>query len=144
MVPRALRAEHRGVTNTLGTVVAIIEDDDGMRRALQRILETEGYVTELHATAEEYLVGAAQTRARCMVLDLRLPGMSGVELMTRLRSQERGLPTILVTGFDLQVQWAELLGADCCLVKPFPPEILLQAVHRCLSRNSHVEDSDVL
>lgn len=122
--------------NTPATVVAVIEDDEGMRRAMRRILETEGYVTELHATAEDFLAQQARSRAGCLVLDLRLPGMSGIELMNRLRSDRHALPTVLVTGFDVPLRWADLTGASCCLVKPFPPETLLAAVDRCLGGTS--------
>lgn len=121
--------------NPRSGLVAIVEDDEEMRRALRRILETEGYVTELHSTAEQYLLNPPKADVSCLVLDLHLPGMSGIELMGRLRAQERSVPTVLVTGFDVPLRWEKFTGADCCLLKPFAPEVLLQAVERCVARS---------
>src|SRR5688572_7957106 len=123
----SVRTQHAGV-------VAIVEDDAGMRSAVNRVLEAEGYLTEQFGSAEEFLAGGGQARARCLVLDLCLPGMSGVELMRCLRSEAAALPTVLVTGYDVPVQWAEMTGAECCLIKPFSPELLLQMVQRCVAQ----------
>jgi FixJ family two-component response regulator len=114
-------------------VVAIVEDDESMRSAMRRVLETEGYVTEIFGSAEEFIAKGAATRARCLVLDLRLPGMSGLELYRHLRSWAQPMPTVLVTAYDLRVSAGDLASGDACLQKPFPAELLLGAVERCLS-----------
>jgi FixJ family two-component response regulator len=121
------------VSDTPASLVAIIEDDEGMRRAMRRILEAEGHVTESHATAEEFLASAQLRRPGCLVLDLRLPGMSGIDLMAHLRVAALEVPTILVTGYDVRLRWAELTGARYCLLKPFEPEVLVRAVRSCLA-----------
>ena len=107
-------------------VIAVVEDDEGMRQAMRRLLEAEGFATEVFASAEALLAAGAAERARCLVLDLQLPGMSGVELDRRLRDDGRELPTLFVTGReDLR---RNLRVFDRCLVKPFPGEVFIEAV----------------
>jgi FixJ family two-component response regulator len=107
-------------------VVAVVDDDEGMRNAMRRVLETEGFVTEVFGTAEDFLATGAASRVQCLVLDIQLPGMSGIELQGRLRAMGRRLPTILVTAHAIK-------GTESCLVKPFPAEMLLQAVSRSIA-----------
>jgi FixJ family two-component response regulator len=123
-------------------LVAIVEDDEGMRRAVRRILETEGYVTEQHATAEEFLSRRALSPIGCLVLDVHLPGISGIELMYRLRSMAKAIPVVLITGLDVGFQRPTIAGAEYCLVKPFPPEVLLGAVERCMAQCSERRRGD--
>jgi FixJ family two-component response regulator len=106
-------------------VVAVVDDDGEMRRAMQRVLETEGYVTEAFGTAEDFLASGAATRAACLVLDVHLPGMPGTELYGRLHAMGSRLPAVFVSAHAIE-------ETDDCLVKPFPAEKLIQAVERRL------------
>jgi len=120
------------VTTATENIVAIIEDDEGMRNAIRRVLEGEGYATLPFASAEEFLAAQAPCFTKCLVLDVHLPGMSGIELMRRLRAVKHAIPTIVISGRDLPVRDAESMHEDCSLAKPFAPESLIQAVQRCL------------
>jgi FixJ family two-component response regulator len=107
-------------------VVAIVDDDDGMRHAMRRVLETEGFATELFGTAEAFLASGAASRAECLVLDIHLPGMSGFELHGRLRAMGHELPTVFVTAHAAK-------ETANCLIKPFPAETLIRAVHESIA-----------
>ena len=115
-----------------GSVVVVVENDDGMRRALERMLEVSGFATETFESAEALLAAGAASRARCLVLDIQLSGMSGFDLHRRLQDAGAPPPVIFITGHDnaaVRAQ-AEALGAIAYLPKPFPPEVLVDAVSR--------------
>src|SRR5262245_40696038 len=102
-----------------------------MRQAMCRLLEAEGFTTERFASAEACLAAGAAERARCLVLALQLPGMSGVELERKLRAEGRVLPTVFITGReDLR---RRLRVFDRCLIKPFPGETLVEAVREAFA-----------
>jgi FixJ family two-component response regulator len=107
-------------------LVAVVDDDEGMRKAMRRVLESEGYVTETFGTAEEFLAAGAAARAQCLVLDIHLPGISGTELHVRLHAMGCRVPTIFVTAYP---------GNETrdCLLKPFLAESLTSAVRRSIA-----------
>lgn len=114
--------------------VAIIEDDEDMRHAIRRVLETEGFLTELFDSAEAFLDSGAVSRAQCLVLDIRLPGMSGIELHKRLLSDNCAVPTIFTTAHeDVHVRRLRELGMRC-IVKPFLGEALVEEVTRAIEQ----------
>lgn len=100
-----------------------------MRLAIGRVLETEGFVSEAFASAEAFLASGAQARADCLVLDVHLPGMSGLELHEQLAAAGSAPPTVFITAHDdIHVRRRVLRRAECLLTKPFLGETLLQAV----------------
>lgn len=109
----------------MSTLVAVVDDDEGMRKAMRRVLETEGYVTEVFSTAEAFLASGAAGRADCLVLDVHLPGMSGLDLHGRLRAMGRWLPTVFVSAQAVK-------ETDDCLIKPFPADRLIQAIGKSM------------
>jgi len=112
--------------------VAIIDDDEAMREAIRRVLETEGFRTELFASAEMFLASGAASRVQCLVLDIRLPGMTGIALHERLRSANLIVPTIFITAHeDVYARRLLASGADC-LAKPFLGETLVTAVTKAI------------
>jgi DNA-binding response OmpR family regulator len=119
--------------------VVVVEDDAQMREALHSVLDASGYRTLLYPTAEAALDADAFAQARCAVLDVALPGMSGVELCERLRATPAGaaLPVILITAHDRRHlrDAAEALGVYAFLVKPF-------SGRRLASFIDHVEEPD--
>jgi FixJ family two-component response regulator len=127
----ARRRKIAPVSTSTASLVIVVEDDEGMRQAIRRVLEAGGFVTEVFNDAEALLASGAAARAECLVLDIHLGGMSGIELHERLRSEGREIPTVFVTAHE---DWGRrgllLTGADTCLVKPFPAEMLIQAVTR--------------
>ena len=120
------------------TIVAVIEDDAAARRALTRMLRAQGIRVASFSSAEELLHGISETRPRCLVIDVILPGMSGPDLLDRLRADHVTLPAIFVTGrIDApQVLRRRGLGEIPCLQKPFEPSLLIQAVTRALEGTS--------
>lgn len=122
------------------TIVAVIEDDAAARRALTRMLRAQGVRVASFASAEELLHGLSETRPRCLVIDVMLPGMSGPDLLDRLRADQVLLPAIFVTGrIDApQMLRRRGMGDVPCLQKPFEPALLVQAVTRALERESSV------
>lgn len=139
-MPRAPRAEHALVKPLPDSPVVIVEDDEQMCRAMRRILETEGHVTETFDTAEAFIASNAATRAKCLVLDVNLPGISGMELHRQLRSESHVIPTVVVTGRDIHARWVDFRETDCFLFKPFSAEALAGAVGRCVNRDRPEED----
>jgi FixJ family two-component response regulator len=102
-----------------------------MRLAIGRVLETEGFATESFASAEAFLASDASSRADCLVLDVHLPGMSGVELHDRLAATHACLPTVFITARDdVHLRRRVMQRAECLLMKPFLGETLIQAITR--------------
>lgn len=110
--------------------IVIVDDDDAARDSLQTLLEVQGFSVESFETCEEFLESAALHKGACLVLDVHLPGMSGLELMDELKSRRINLPTILVTGRnDKAIQErAAALGAVMLLEKPIDLDALMAAI----------------
>jgi len=119
---------------TLQTI-CIIEDDESVRRALRRLIRSLGFGVEAFATAEEFLQSFAQTLPCCLILDVHLPGLSGLELQRRLRAEGRSVPVVVITAYaDDKVREQALQdGAIAFLQKPFEELLLLQAVFRVVN-----------
>jgi FixJ family two-component response regulator len=110
-------------------VVIVVEDDADMRQAMRRVLQGEGFMTETFPSAEMFLASGPPSRARCLVLDIQLPGMSGLELHERLRSSGESIPTLFVTAHEgLCAKAMAAPGVSGCLVKPFAAEALAGTV----------------
>jgi FixJ family two-component response regulator len=110
--------------------VYVVDDDDSIRRALKRLLSSVGYHALTFASAEEFLEFAPEPGKGCIVLDIRLPKMTGLELQKRLASRESAYPVIFMTAHD-NPQWrerAEKAGAIAYLKKPFHEQSLLDGV----------------
>src|SRR5262249_26345420 len=105
-----------------------------MRKAIKRILRAGGFESVVFPSAEAALEAEAASTANCLVLDIRLPGMSGFELYQRLGLGGSELPVIFVTAHDEPAvrKEAERLGASSFLSKPFPGRMLLDAVAQAL------------
>jgi FixJ family two-component response regulator len=114
-------------------VVGVVEDDAAMRQAIRRVLEAEGFATEVFGSAEAFLASGAATRVACLVLDIHLPGMSGIELRQELASRGEGVATIFITAHDdTRLRSAAAQWAHDYLVKPFLGETLIRAVARSI------------
>jgi FixJ family two-component response regulator len=115
--------------------VLVVEDDESLRGALERLLGLAGFSAAACASAEAVLAGGLVGGAACVVCDLRLPGMSGLELLAVLRAQGWRTPLVLITAFDEPglAEKAEGLGAAGYLVKPFHGTALLSAVRAAIA-----------
>jgi FixJ family two-component response regulator len=111
-------------------MVALVEDDDSYRVAVQRLLKSAGFSVQSFATAEDFLRSGRQHETGCLITDIRMPGMSGLDLQAKLNADHCLIPTIFVTAHgdeDMRLQ-AMRGGAVKFMVKPFNGEILLESV----------------
>lgn len=111
--------------------IVIVEDDNGARQAFARLLNAAGFRAETFASAEALLESDVVASAACLVLDIHLPGLSGLELRRELvRSRTQLPPVIFITGHDEPATraQAEALGASAYLPKPFAGRTLVEAV----------------
>ena len=113
-------------------VVATVDDDRRVRQSVQSVLESAGYEAVTFASAEAFLQSGALSRVRCVIADVRLPGMDGTELQRQIRRERRQLPVILITAHDDEGLRQQALrdGAVAFLVKPFDGGDLLEHVAR--------------
>jgi FixJ family two-component response regulator len=115
-------------------LVAIVDDDDSMRSALQGLLRALGVPARTFASAEEFLNSGQQHQTACLIADIRMPGMSGLELQARLNAEHCRIPTIFITahGDEKMRMQALRAGAVEFLAKPFDDEALLESVRAAL------------
>jgi FixJ family two-component response regulator len=115
-------------------LVAIVDDDDLMRGALQGMLKSVGLRSQAFASAEEFLISGQQNHTACLIADIRMPGMSGLELQAELNDEQRRIPTIFITahGDEKMRMRALKAGAVEFLAKPFDDEALLKSVRAAL------------
>jgi FixJ family two-component response regulator len=115
-------------------LVAIVDDDDSMRSALQGLLKAVGLSSQTFASAEEFLKSGQQHQTACLITDIRMSGISGLELQTRLNAEHCRIPTIFITAHgDAQMRMRALrAGAVEFLAKPFDDEALLETVRAAL------------
>jgi len=120
----------QGKTN----LVAIVDDDDLMRGALQGMLKSVGLRSQAFASAEEFLKSGQQGQTACLIADVRMPGMSGLELQAELNDEQHRIPTIFITahGDEKMRMRALRAGAVEFLAKPFDDEALLESVRAAL------------
>jgi len=123
------------VAGPRGTVL-LVEDDDSMRKAIERLLEEGGYDCAAYKTAEPLLAECVDEQSVCLISDLKLPGMSGLDLLAALRAKGISLPFILITGHDAPGLRQEAMGrgATAYLAKPFRGKSLLEAVGAAVER----------
>ena len=115
-------------------LVAIVDDDDLMRSALQGLLKAVGLPARTFASAEEFLESGQQHDTACLIADIRMPGMSGLELQAKLHAERLRIPTIFITAHgDERLRMQALrAGAVEFLAKPFDDEVLLESVRAAL------------
>lgn len=111
-------------------LVAIVDDDGAVRTALVGLLRAVGYRAQAYASAGEFLASGPAREVSCVVLDLRMPGMSGLELQAELRSRSRRLPLVFITAHgDAEAERRAMQGgAIAFLQKPFDDEALLASL----------------
>jgi FixJ family two-component response regulator len=117
-----------------GKMVAVIEDDESYRVAVQRLLKSEGFSVQSFASAEDFLSSGQQHETGCLITDIRMPGMSGLDLQAKLNADHCPIPTIFITAHgdeDMRLQ-AMRGGAVKFMVKPFDCGILLESVRAAL------------
>jgi FixJ family two-component response regulator len=118
-----------------GWCIFIIDDDESVRRALRRLVLSIGLAVESFATAEEFLEAPAEPVPSCLILDIHLPGISGLDLQRRLSDEGRRIPVVFITAHaDPSVcDLALPLGTVALLHKPFEEQHLLDALAKALN-----------
>jgi two-component system response regulator DctR len=119
-------------------VIAILDDEDAFRRAMSRLLKTHGFEVAAYASARELIADTVRKRFDCLLLDLYMPGLSGIDVLAELRWNPEAPPTIVITGHDDPdlVKRALALNAFECQKKPISEATLLQSIGRALRRAS--------
>ena len=113
-------------------VIAIVDNDPSVLEGIDSLLRGSGYLTELYCSAEAFLDAATVSEVTCLVLDIQLDGMSGIELRHRLTASGSNLPTIFMTGCEDDEMCKRAIEAGCVtyLQKPFRADFLLDAIDK--------------
>jgi two-component system response regulator FixJ len=119
-----------------GATVYIIDDQDSVRHALAEMLSVFGFTVEAHESADSFLAALDPVRPGCVVADVRMPGMDGIELVRELHRRKLALPVILISGHaDVPMAVAGIkAGADDFIEKPIDDTQLIAAINRALAR----------
>ena len=115
---------------TSAGLVVIVEDDAGMRKSIERYLHASGYASASFASAEDFLRSPLDDSAFGLVLDIHLPGMSGIDLARCLLAGKKRLPVVFISAFDDAATRAEAVAVGCIdfLQKPFEAGRLIEAL----------------
>jgi FixJ family two-component response regulator len=119
-----------------GVTIAVVEDDEGLRTALQQLLRSAGFRAVTFESAEEFLADGGKAQVECLIADINLPGMSGVELVKKLGTNGQRLPAVLITGrrdaatAELARQVADVPRLD----KPFSDAALFEVIEEVMRR----------
>jgi FixJ family two-component response regulator len=124
-------------------IVMIVDDDESVRRAARRLIKSFGFAVETFASAEDFLTSGRLPQTACLVLDVQMPGLNGLELQSRLICEGHQVPIVFITAFSDESARDQALesGALGYLVKPFEETDLLDAINRALQRHEGVPRS---
>jgi FixJ family two-component response regulator len=118
-------------------IISIIDDDGSVRAATHNLVRSLGYVVNTFASAEEFLRSPRLNDTSCVITDIRMPAMSGLDLQAHLLATGRKFPFIFVTAFSVESDRDRAMkaGATCFLSKPFDGETLIQCLEAALASN---------
>jgi FixJ family two-component response regulator len=117
--------------------VAVVDDDASICRALARLLRANGFTVDTYVSARAFLDSLARAIPGCLIVDLRMPEMTGLELHRHVAHVARHVPTILITAHSDEAtrEYARTAGIDACLEKPLQESSLLAAIRAAMSRS---------
>jgi FixJ family two-component response regulator len=123
------------MTGSKPPTVAVVDDDEAVRGALSNLLASLDLGVATFASAEEFLASPACRAAACLITDVQMPGMSGLDLQRHLASEGNRIPVILITAFpqDRLRQQAEAEGAFGFFAKPFDGRLMIDCIERALA-----------
>jgi FixJ family two-component response regulator len=118
----------------VGVLVSIVDDDESVRESLPDLLRQSGFTVRAFSSAEEFLASHCIEQTRCLILDIAMPGMSGLELQQELKRRGQEIPIIFITACTDEDLRPQVLaqGAVECLAKPFSATALLEALRIAL------------
>jgi len=116
-------------------VIAIVDDEELVRTSLQRLLKMAGYTVAAFTSAEEFLRSGSLQDVHCLIADIRMPGMSGLDLQSELNAGGYQIPIIFITAHGDEKMRIRAMrdGAVAFLAKPFDNTVLLDRVRACLN-----------
>jgi len=119
-------------------LVAVVDDEEPIRKALGRLLRAAGLFVDCFASGQAFLDSIGTSRPDCLILDLHMPGLGGLQVLEQLKSCRPPLPTIVITGHDEPENQMRCLagGAAACLRKPLDDELLLQTIDQAVRKKS--------
>ena len=123
------------VMDRMSNVIAIIDDDESMQDSLHDLMEAAGLVARCFGSAEEFLESDLRTQAACLIVDIHMPKMSGLQLQAKLKEEECNIPIIFITAHgDARMRIRAMReGAVEFLAKPFDHHLLLKRVRAALA-----------
>jgi two-component system, LuxR family, response regulator FixJ len=127
-----------------GQLVHVVEDDPDVLHSIEALLNAEGFSVKTYASAENFLELADATAQGCVVTDVRMPGMSGVELLSKIKERGLATPVVVITAhgdIPLAVH-AMKLGAVDLLEKPFRPDVLISSIRQALARRQGDQENE--
>ena len=115
-------------------MISIVDDDESVRQGLSRLLTSVGFAVKTFASAKEYLSSDQLEKADCLILDIRMSGMSGIELQRQLVADQSDVPVVFITAHEEETERVQALeDATAVLIKPFSEEALLSAISKALT-----------
>ena len=124
-------------------IVMVVDDDSGVRNAMRSLLKSVGLASQLHGSAQDFLESYDPLQPGCLVLDIRMPGMSGLELQQELNMRGATIPVIFMTGHGDVPMAVEAMqhGAFDFLQKPFRDQDLLDRIQKAIVRDGKLRES---
>ena len=122
--------------------ISVIDDDASVRAATSKFLRSHGYTVQAYSSAEHFLQSGGLNETSCVIADLQMPGMTGLQLLTMMRAQGYGVPFIFITAFPDETTRTRALqeGAICFLSKPFAGPTLIDCLGVALQGHRREED----
>jgi FixJ family two-component response regulator len=119
------------------SVISVIDDDASVRVATNNLLSSHGYMVHTFASADDFLQSVRLNDSLCIIADVQMPAMSGLDLLTHMRTQGNEAPFIFITAFPDESVRARALkaGAICFLAKPFAGPVLINCIETALSQH---------
>ena len=126
-----------------GSVISVVDDDASVRAATSKFLRSHGYTVQAYSSAEDFLRSGRLNDTSCVIADVRMPGMSGLELLAVTRAQGHAVPFIFITAFPDETTRARALqgGAICFLPKPYGGTALINCLGVALEGRLREEDT---
>jgi FixJ family two-component response regulator len=125
-----------------GPIISVIDDDESIRRVLRSLMRSLGWTVYAFARAEDYLNSPHLNDTACLISDVQMPGMSGLELQSKLASRGYSTPIIFITAYPSDRIQTRLLkgGAVCVLDKPFDDQLLVRYISAALKGNTGLQN----
>jgi FixJ family two-component response regulator len=124
-------------------VISIVDDDESVREATMSLMKALGFDSEAFSSAEDFLLSERRHRTDCVITDVQMPGMTGLELYRRLSTSDKPIPTVLITAHADDNMRANALKAGVIgyLTKPFKEKDLMGCINSALERKGLKDDS---